>query len=365
MLLSRLRVLCCVLIGFTCGHSAYAQLNVVFPTRYDPATLDEIWFESFKSTTDSEINAFYTQTSTLQLLSSNDQQTSVDVAFLSDIDAFDACRDGHLIQFDHSRLDLAPNGDSVASDFLDGGLPPCGVNVLARATVVAVDLDKFLGQRPNSIQSFFDVQNFPGPRAIAKNPESIIEWALLSYRVPREALYQLLSTERGLKLVFARLDAISEDTVWCDDPARPSQLLIEAKVAMATGFADHFFDAKTHGRKNIEIIWDGQIMDREQVVIFANTDNRERSYQFIAHITQSGRLRDYAQRRLVGPMRRSSVDLVRVHTPSSVDIHSQTPTHEDNLRRAVFRDVEWYANTRERLSSLFNQWFRKRPRNTC
>ncbi len=341
------------------------QLDVIFPTRYDPAVLGQIWFDPFTEQTDTQINAFYTQTSTSQLLAASNGQAPVDVIFLSEIDAFSACREGRLLRFEHELLTAAPNGDSIADDFLDGGLPPCGVNVFARATVVAFNLDVFLGERPDSIQSFFDVQNFPGLRAVSSTPDSIMEWALLSYRVPREALYQLLSTERGLKLVFNRLDAISEHTLWCDDPSTPTKLLLESNVVMAAGFADSFFDAKTHGQQNIEIIWDGQIIDMEQVAIPATSEKASSGYQFIRHISESPRLRDYAQRRLVGPMRRSSVELVRIHTPSEADIHSQIPTSPENLSRAVFRDVEWYANTRQRLYSLFQQWFAKRPRKTC
>jgi len=347
--------------------NAAEPINIAFPTRYDPATLGEIWFDSFAESTGTQINAFYAQNSVAQLLSMPSDESAMDIVFLSDVDALDACTNGKLISFDHSRLardDRDRYGD-VDDDFLNGGLPPCGVNVFARSTVVAYDLNAFLANRPSSIGSLFDLENFPGTRALVKAPESLIEWALLSYRVPRETVYELLSTERGLKLVFARLDNISDDTIWCDDPAVPAQMLLNSEVVMASGFADSFFDAKTHGNQNVEMLWDGQIVDREQISISSSSNNKESSYQFISFISTSKRLRDYAQRRLVGPMRKSSVDLIRFHKPSNVDIRSQVPTNPVNLERAIFRDVEWYAKTRTRLKALFEEWFKKTRRNLC
>jgi len=341
------------------------QLNIAFPTRYDPATLGEIWFDSFTQSTETPINAFYAKNSVMQLLSMPANESAIDIVFLSDVDAFDACADGKLIPFDHSRLVRDDRNQKVADDFLTGGLPPCGVNVFARSTVVAYDLNAFLAERPSSIDSLFDLENFPGLRALAMAPESLIEWALLSYRVPRETLYELLSTERGLKLVFTRLDSISNDTIWCEDPAVPAKMLQDSEVVMASGFADNFFDAKTHGNQHVEMLWDGQIVDREQIAISAVSTNKESSYRFVSYISTSNRLRDYAQRRLVGPMRKSSVDLVRLHTPSNVDIRAQVPTNPTNLERAIFRDVEWYARTRTRLKALFEEWFSKRRRNLC
>lgn len=63
-------------------------------------------------------------------------------------------------------------------------------------------------------RAYFDLERFPGKRALRKSPVGLFEWALLSLTVPREQLYDLLSTRRGLDLAAQRLDEIRESIIW-------------------------------------------------------------------------------------------------------------------------------------------------------
>ena len=75
----------------------------------------------------------------------------------------------------------------------------------------------------------------------------MLEWALRSYGVPRSQIYDLLSTERGLRLAFKRLDSIRDDIVWWEGGAEPVELLTSGRAAMATGFNGRFFQRAGHG----------------------------------------------------------------------------------------------------------------------
>ena len=55
---------------------------------------------------------------------------------------------------------------------------------------------------------FFDIERFPGKRALKSEPKAILEWVMLSYNVPVTQIYDLLSTERGLKLVTPAPESI-------------------------------------------------------------------------------------------------------------------------------------------------------------
>ena len=43
--------------------------------------------------------------------------------------------------------------------------------------------------------------------------------------VPIDQIYDLLSTDRGMRLAFRRLDSIRDHIVWWDDPKEPAALL--------------------------------------------------------------------------------------------------------------------------------------------
>jgi putative spermidine/putrescine transport system substrate-binding protein len=125
-----------------------------------------------------------------------------------------ACKQGLLEPIDHSILAPAMDGTPAKEDFIDGALTRCGVTQIVDAMVMAYNRDAFPGQRPSRMADLFDIERFPGQRALQKTPEANLEWALLSYGVPREDLYHLLSTERGLSLAFKRLDSIRQHISW-------------------------------------------------------------------------------------------------------------------------------------------------------
>ena len=125
--------------------------------------------------------------------------------------------------------------------------------------VTAFNRDAFPGERPARIEDIFDVQRFPGKRALQKAPAANLEWALVSYGVPREDLYELLSTERGLRLAFRKLDRIRDHVIWWTSIDDPVDLLVSGKVAIASQFNGRLFDAAgVHGHP-VEIIWDAQL----------------------------------------------------------------------------------------------------------
>ena len=94
-----------------------------------------------------------------------------------------------------------------------------------------------------------------------KLPEANLEWALRSYGVPREDLYQLLSTERGLRLAFERLDSIRDEVIWWTTIEQPVDLLVSGEVVIASQYNGRLFDAAVMSGHPIEIVWDAQIYE--------------------------------------------------------------------------------------------------------
>ena len=172
-----------------------------------------------------------------------------------------ACRQGLLEPLDHSRLEPALDGTPAREDFIDGALTPCGVTQIVYAMVMAYNRDAFPGEKPRQMADLFDLERFPGKRALQKTPEANLEWALMSYGVPHEDLYHLLSTERGLRLAFDRLDSIKDHIIWWTDTDRPVELLMSGEVVMASQYNGRLFDAAVVHGHPIEIIWDRQVYE--------------------------------------------------------------------------------------------------------
>lgn len=184
-----------------------------------------------------------------------------------------ACRAGLLKPIDHARLStakltrtpsnqaLVEDDDFSRQDFHPGVFARCSVAHLTFSTLIAYDERAFTGEKPRRIDDLFDLERFPGKRALQRSPSALFEWAMMAEGVPVSQIYDLLSTERGLRLVLQRLEVLRGHIIWWDNPAEAVALLEQGQVVMASGYNGRFFDAWSRGAP-INMIWDGQIIDR-------------------------------------------------------------------------------------------------------
>ncbi|MGI9334679.1 MAG: ABC transporter substrate-binding protein [Gammaproteobacteria bacterium] len=267
-----------------------------------------------------------------------------------------ACKLGLLEPIDHSILEPALDGTPAADDFIEGALTRCGVTQIVYAMVMAYNRDAFPGDRPSRMEDFFDLQRFPGKRALRRTPEANLEWALLSYGVPRQDLYNLLSTERGLRLAFARLDSIKDHVIWWTDTARPVELLVQGEVVMTSQYNGRLFNAAVVQGHPIEIIWDAQVYELDTWGIPVGTSKLEQVERFIRFATGTRPLAEQARYIAYGPARKSSIELVSTHVEAGVDMRPHMPTHPANFETAILKDTRWYASLHDRIQKRFREW---------
>ncbi|MGI9303639.1 MAG: ABC transporter substrate-binding protein [Gammaproteobacteria bacterium] len=267
-----------------------------------------------------------------------------------------ACKQGLLEPIDHSILAPGLDGTPASEDFIDGALTRCGVTQVVYATVMAYNRDAFPGEKPSRMKDFFDLEKFPGKRALQKIPEANLEWALMSYGVPREDLYHLLSTERGLRLAFDRLDSIKDHIIWWTDTTRPVEMLLTGEAVMVSQYNGRLFDAAAIQRHPIEIIWDAQVYEFDAWGIPKGTLKREQVEQFIRFATGTLPLAEQARYIAYGPARRSSMTLISTHADTGVDMRPHMPTHPANFETAILKDTKWYASLYDRIKKRFEEW---------
>lgn len=268
-----------------------------------------------------------------------------------------ACDLGLLQPYSGEGLMPAPDGTPPGRDFIPGSFTPCGVAHNVFSTVVAFDEEFFrYAAQPYKVDHLFDTERFPGKRALQKRPDALLEWALLSYGVPVGDLYELLSTERGLQLAFDRLDQIRDQIVWWETPEQAVELLKRNDVTFAMGYNGRFFHASVIEGQPIEIVWDAQVYELEVWGIPKNAPQPQRARRFIGYATRTGSLAAQAHHIAYGPTRASAMRRVGSHATADVDMRLHMPSYHLELERAVRKDVEWYARTRERLQERFQAW---------
>jgi putative spermidine/putrescine transport system substrate-binding protein len=267
-----------------------------------------------------------------------------------------ACDQGLLAPINPDILVPAPDGTPPQEDFMEGAIHRCFITQIVFSTVIAFDDRAFPGVKPDSVEDFFDLEAFPGKRALRKSPIGLFEWALLSLSVPREQLYDLLSTRRGLELAAQRLDDIRDAILWWTSGDEPVELLTSGQAAMATGYNGRFFHARAMEGAAISVIWDGQLIGFNSWAIASGTDQAEQAAEFIAFATRAENMAAQASLISYGPARKSAQRRVGLHTDAGVPMRAYMPTAPSHMDNAVIRDHHWYSRTVNLREQWFQQW---------
>ncbi|MDE0306584.1 MAG: ABC transporter substrate-binding protein [Albidovulum sp.] len=281
---------------------------------------------------------------------------SWDVIDMQEDHAITACEQGLLLDIDYRQI-VSPYRDTrIEDDFVDGAFLDCAVAQNLYATVVAYNDRAFPGIKPSRINDFFDVENFPGKRALPKSPDAILEWALLAIGVPVRQVYDLLSTDRGLRLAFRKLDEIRDSIVWWTDISNAVRMLHDGSAAMASGFNGRFFSASHDAGAPITIIWDGRIIGYEVWAIVASTDQAKLAKEFVEFATSPVQLAKLSEIIPYGPARNSALLRVGKNSVSGTPMNEHLPNAPHHKGRAIIRDSAWYSYTASLRQRRFDAW---------
>ena len=276
-----------------------------------------------------------------------------DIVDLELSDAIRGCDEGLLERIDPAMLPPAPDGTPATEDFIPGTLQECAVGEIVWSTVIAYDGNVFKDDPPLTIQDFFDVERFPGKRALRKSPRVNLEWALMADGVPTDQVYEVLATPEGVDRAFRSLDRIKPHIVWWEAGAQPPQLLADGEVVMTSAYNGRLYNAIFKEKKKFIIIWDGQVWDIDLWGIVKGSKNLDAAREFVKFSTDTKRLADQANYISYGPVRRSSM---RAGSPK---VKPHLPTSPDNFANSLQNDFDWWADNQQDMNERFAVWLAK------
>ncbi len=284
-----------------------------------------------------------------------------DVVDMTEDQAIAACEADLLEPLDPVAILTPPRRSTLGQDFLSGSFRPCSIAQIVYSTVIAFDERAFPGEKPRHVRDLFDPDGFPGRRALQRDPSAILEWALIAEGIPLRQVYDLLSTERGMRIAFRKLETIRKHIVWWDDPKEPATLLRDREAAMASGYNGRFFAAANDDGVPITIVWDAQILDYGVWTIPIGSRRKELAKEFIRFATAVDRLAELAEHISYGPARRSVLSRIGRHWRSQVPMLDHLPNAPRNTRRTLRRDSHWYARTEALRRRRFEAWLARPP----
>ena len=342
--------------GLAAGHAAARQevTVVTWGGAYEAAQRTAI-FEPFTGKTGISVGVrrHDGRPETLRIRS---EPEAWDVVDLIEDQAIAACKSGLLRRLDHAAIVEAAPAASLEADFTAGAFRECSIAQNAFASVIAYNEDAFPGAKPRRIEDFFDLDAFPGNRAVERSPDAILEWALLAEGVPPSQVYDLLSTPRGLRLAFRKLDTIRDSIIWWTDVAAATELLRNGRASMASGYNGRFFAAAQDRGAPIIIVWDGQVIGYEVWAISAASRNVKAAEAFIRFATAPERMARLAEKIPYGPTRQSAMERIGLDPERRVPMRLHLPNAPGHMKRALVRDSAWYAHTATLRKRRFANW---------
>ncbi len=284
-----------------------------------------------------------------------------DVVDVVAADALRLCDEGLAMEIDADEvLAAAPDGTSASDDFGDLLVGDCFIPQIVYSTTFGyrTDLVPEGVDAPSEICSVFDLETYPGKRALEKRPINNMEWALLCDGVAKEDVYDVLATEEGQEKALAKLDTIKDSVVWWSAGADTPQLLADGEVFMGSTYNGRLFSVIEEQKQPVAIMWDAQVFDLDGWIIPADLpeDRLARALDFVKFATDTQRLADQAKYISYGPARASSAPLVGQHADLGIDMAPHMPTDPANAQNTFLYNYEFWADYRDDIDAKFQAW---------
>jgi len=264
-----------------------------------------------------------------------------DVTELTALEYATASLNGWLEPLDWAKIDpnnMLPDSAKMA----DAGVAATYSNVLAIRT------DKSEGAQMSSWADFWNVEAFPGPRALQNQPFDNLEFALLADGVAKADLYDVLGTPEGIDRAFAKLDEIKPYIVsWWTTGAQPIQMLADGEVFYSSAYNGRLTKMAGEGQP-VKIIWNGGAVKPSYVAIPKGAKNRAAADRFLTFmLTSPERAAAFAGFAPYPFFTKGLYDLL------SEEKGAVLPTYPANLaQQFVSNDLFWGAN----YATLNERW---------
>ena len=286
---------------------------------------------------------------------------------LVDVEAADAirlCDEGLAMEIDADEaLAPAPDGTSASDDFGGALVSDCFIPQIVFSTTFGYRTDMVPAgvAPPTGACDVFDLETYPGKRALNRNPIANMEWALICDGVAYDDVYDLLETDEGQAQAFAKLDTIKDQTIWWTAGAETPQLLADGEIFMGSTYNGRLFSLIEEQKQPVAMLWDAQVFDLDGWIIPTglSPEREARALDFVKFATDTQRLADQAKYISYGPARLSSAPLVGQHAELGIDMAPHMPTAAKNLGNALVNNFEFWVDKDAELNERFNAWLAK------
>lgn len=251
--------------------------------------------------------------------------------------AYRAASEGLLEPLDFNVIDKTNIDPRFVSDY--------GIGSFYFSFVLAYNKNR-LSSEPTSWSQLFDIENYPGKRALYKWPSpGVLEMALIADGVAEKDLYPL-----DLDRAFKKLDTIKDDIVWWGGGAQSQQLLASGEASMGMFWNGRVFSLQEGGLP-VGVSWDNNLVMSDFLVIPKGAKNKDAAMKFLAYSTSAQGQADFATLTAYSPINNESSALI----DEGLNAYLPTSYSEDQ----VSLNYQYWAKNGQAISSQWNSWLLK------
>jgi len=333
------------------GPASAQQKEIIFPTTGGAFEQGQraAWFEPFtkatgiKVTTVTATDAEQRTRAQAMVQSGNvtwDTIANVDIVAESEqnraitVDMTEFCK-----QF-KDRKDLNPKACTAA-----------GVMTSLNGTLLVYNGDKFKGKKPETWADFWNVNDFPGPRALPNlgDPWRVLAAALMADGVPSDKLFPL-DLERALK----KLDQIKPHVqLWWKTGDQSQQGFRNGDYVIGMIWGTRATALRKENQP-VEMSWDGAFMLADMLQLLKGAPHPQETMELMKFYLDNPEVQArFTEKFSITPPSQDAI--ARMDEAAKKNI----PTNPEIFKKLVTADAAWINANREKMLTHWNEWLQK------
>ena len=203
------------------------------------------------------------------------------------------------------------------------------------SSVLAYSTQAYPDGGPQGWADFWDVEKFPGTRALRNHPLATMEAALLADGVAPDQMYPL-DVDRALK----KLEEIKPHvTVWWTSGAQSAQLLADGEADMVMAWNGRVSAVKSEGAP-VDFTYNQGMLQYTSLCILKGAPNAETAVTFVDAALDPEIQANFPAYIDYGPANPKAYDTGKI-TPERA---AEMPSAPENAARQVLVSTEWWAS---------------------
>lgn len=232
------------------------------------------------------------------------------------------------------------------ADLIPDNLDQYGFPSISFGWVLAWNVKALPNGGPQSWADFWNVEKFPGRRALYSQPKPLLEAALMADGVPMDKIYPI-----DLDRAFKKLDEIRPHIdVWYEDLGQADVLLKNGEVDMMLTSNGRAHAAKQDGLP-IDFTFNQGAWEQGYWIVPKNAPNAENAMKLIAWTSQPAGEAAFAKAFGYGGPNKLSYEGL---DPA---VLAGLPTAPENLPKQLAVDGKWWTDNLETVNRRWLEWY--------